>query len=303
MSIKRIEISIEDNKRFGLVAFLVDRLDFLALIEEIRNNLKVKSLPYAFTNYPLPYKAANNVVNYYKKGTCSIYDVYSCFKDICETKGISVSELDYTLALAFEYAEVIIEKQGKTRIYLPVVLASLLVGSIRDGDVLPTNTLELDNESLKELQGELEEGEKRFAITINRESTWKEVKKVFTHIQKYRFGTKKIMNKEEDAFYKIYREELIADDLPDTHSTIKTVRDWYWRNRNKESPIRIALKDCKDEGYYKEAIKALKHTGRLSYEETESYLDYVKNIETYEGKVEKAIGRYKKILTRHLSPT
>lgn len=303
MSIKRIEISIKDKKRFGLVAFLVDRPDFLALIEQIRENLRLKKLPYTFINYPFSYKEANNVVNYYQKGVCSIYDVYSCFKDICEAKSLDIAELDYTLALAFEYAEIIIKKQEKTRVYLPIVLASLLVGSIRDSDLLPTNTLELDNKSIHEFQNELGEGEKILAIMVNRKSTWEEIKEVFNYLQRYRLGTVKIKNKEEDAFYKIYSDELITEDLPNTRWTIETVRDWYWRNQEKESPLKIAIRENKGEEYYKEATEALKHNKRLSDDKATEYLDYLEKIENYEDKVEKAISRYKEILTRHLPST
>lgn len=207
MSIKRIEISIEDKNRFGLVAFSVDRPDFLALIEQVRCNLKLKDLPFTFTNYPFPYKEANNVVNYYQKGVCSIYDVYSCFKDVCEVNNIVMSDLDYTLALAFEYAKVIIEKQEKTGVYIPVVLASILVGSVRDSDILPTNTFKLHKQIASEPDERFKDDGNSNLIIINKESTLEEVKKAFKYLKK----------------------EQSLDKLPDTVTNIKRDREWYWQ--------------------------------------------------------------------------
>src|SRR3990167_8158655 len=185
MSIKKIEISIKDKKKFGLVAFLVDRPDFLDLVKQSRNNLRIKDLPQTFIKYPFPYKEANNVVNYYKKGVCSIYDVYSCLKGICEGKGLAITELDYTLALAFEYAEVISERLGKTRIYLPVVLASLLVGLVTEADILPTNTFTLEKDGANQLDDRFisNEGSSN-VIIVHKESILAEVKNAFNYIKK-----------------------------------------------------------------------------------------------------------------------
>ena len=210
MSIKRIEISIKDKNRFGLVAFLVDRPDFLGLIEKIRGNLKIKSFPYTFTNSSFPYEEANNTVNYYKKGVCSIYDVYSCFKDISEARALAITELDYTLALAFEYAEGIIERLGKTKVYLPVVLASLLVGSISEGDVLPTNTFTLDKYGANQPDDRfINSAGNSNVIIVHKESTLAEVKTAFNYIKK----------------------EQLLNSLPDTVTNIKRDREWYWQHK------------------------------------------------------------------------
>lgn len=44
MNIKRIEINIKDDWRYGLVASLIDRADFLQDIEAIRKKHKIKKL-------------------------------------------------------------------------------------------------------------------------------------------------------------------------------------------------------------------------------------------------------------------
>ena len=228
MNIKRIEISIKDNKRFGLVAFLVDRPDFLKDIQETRNLLELKSFPYTFSNFP--YKAANNVANYYKKGVCSIYEVYSCFKDICKEKNILPVELDKTLASAFMLVKSLAKKYRKSGVYIPAILASVLIGEVKEGDILPTNTFVIDKQNTEELDERFKGYGRSFGIIVNSESTWKEVKDAFTHIQKYQLGVKKIKNKEKDTFYKIFGEELITDYLPDTVSNVKRDRDWYWQH-------------------------------------------------------------------------
>lgn len=298
MSISRIEVSIKNKKRFGLVAFLVDRPDFLADIEEARNLLELKSFPYIFPNFP--FKEANTVVNYYKKGICRIYDVYSCFKDICKEKNIYLAKLDRTLASAFVLAKSLAKKYHKSGVYIPVMLSSILVGEVKEGDVLPTNTLEIGKQNIDELEERFKGYGKSFEIIVNRESTLKEVKEAFNSVQKYKLGTKKIKNKDKDTFYKIYREELMIDLLPNTRSTIGIVRDWYWRNLDGESALKIAIKDNNGQDYYKEATDGLKHSLKLSDDKTTEYSDYLEYIEQYEDKVEKAIARYKKTLTRHL---
>lgn len=243
MSINKINISIEDNKRFGLIAFLVDRSDFLTDIREVRNLLELRSFPYTFPNFS--YKKANNVVNYYKQGICNIYDVYSVFKDICKEENIFPAELDKTLASAFVLTKSLTKKYCKSGVYIPVILSSILVGEVKEGDILPTNTFEIGKQNIEELDERFKDNRKSMSIVINHESTWEEVKNAFTHIQKYKFGSKKIKGKNEDVFYKIYNEGLIYKDLPDTVTNIKRDRDWYWQKKSGMSYEEIRKKTKK----------------------------------------------------------
>lgn len=237
MNIKRIEISIKNKRRFGLVAFLVDRSDFLTDIEEARNLLNLKRFPYTFPTFS--YKEANNVTHYYKQGICSIYDVCSSLKDICREKNINLAELDKTIASVFVLTKSLAKKYRKSGVYLSVILSSILIGEVKEDDILPTNTFEIDQQSIEEFDERFRGYKKTFGIIVNSESTWKEVKEAFTNIQKYRLGIKEIKNKEEDTFYKIYREELIADYLPDTISNIRRDRDWHWQHEKGMSYEKI----------------------------------------------------------------
>jgi len=263
MNIK-IEIDIMDDYKYGLVAILVDSPYFLASIYSARKELNINELPYQFKS--TPYKEANNVIDYYKRGACSIYDVYSCFYDICREHSIPL--VDSTLPQAYKLAKLISDKFGKNRSYLPVTLASLLVGTIREEDLITTSGFLISKESLRELNGDLEESDNLLAIIVNRESTLNEVKDIFDFYSKYHFGTKKVEKK--DAFLNIYKDEIAKDKLPSTRSTIKTVREWYWWNKeDKLTPSKILKYKLGD---------------NLGY-----------NIKT----IEMAISRYKKSLLQH----
>lgn len=226
MSIPPIDIQIKDNRRFTLVAFFVDRDDFLKDIVAVRKRLKITALPYAFPN--LPYVEANNVVNYYHKGVASIYDVSECFKDICAKEHIWFTDLSRTLATAVMFSESLVRKYHKNRLYLPVVLSSLLTGVVRDADFSSTRIVTIDKKDAQRILDEFENDETMIAIQVNRESKPDEVKDAFVSIQNYYFGEKKA----NADLRGLVSDNAPHNKLPDTISNIMRDRKWYWQHKD-----------------------------------------------------------------------
>lgn len=226
MSISPIDIQIKDNRRFTLVAFFVDRDDFLKDIEAARKRLKITALPYAFPRFP--YVEANNVVNYYHKGVASIYDVSECFKDICAKEHIWFTDLSRTLATAVMFSESLVRKYHKNRPYLPVVLSSLLTGVVRDADFSSTRIVTIDKKDAQRILDEFENDETMIAIQVNRESKPDEVKDAFVAIQNYYFGEKKA----NANLRGLVSDNAPHDKLPDTISNIMRDRKWYWQHKD-----------------------------------------------------------------------
>lgn len=228
MKIPLIEIMIEDVKQFALVAFLVDRDDFINDVINIRKELKITSVPYIFPEFP--YEEANNVVDYYYKGVCTICDASECFKEISAENHIWFSSLDRTLATALIFTESLVKKYGKGRLYLPIILASILTGTVQSADFSSTHILTIDRKVAQQILDEFYGNETITTIQVNRESTWSEVEDTFRSIQKYHFGTKKA--DDNDGLMQFFSDTIPHDKLPDTVSNIKRDRKWYWQHTN-----------------------------------------------------------------------
>ena len=232
INIPPIDIQIKDNRRYTLVAFFVDRDDFLTDITAARKRLKITTLPYTFPK--LPYVRANNVTNYYHKGVASIYDVSECFKDICAKEHIWFTDLSRTLATAVMFAESLVRKYHKNRLYVPVVLSSVLTGVVRDVDFSSTRIVTIDKKGAQRILDEFENDETIVAIQVNRESKPDEVKNAFAAIQSYYFGEKKA----NANLAGLVSDNAPHDKLPDTISNITRDRRWYWMN-HKSNPKRL----------------------------------------------------------------
>lgn len=292
MSIKPIDIQIEDNKKFGLVAFLVDRKDFLEGIEYIRNRLGIK-IPYVLPDFP--FEEAKYIVKAYKNGLFTINEAKSALDDFCLQKKIHLSKLDKILNMASIQAEGLLKTYKKNRLYFPIMLASILVGNIHWADFSSTYMLELDPQNdPAEIIKILCSDHKKTAIVVTPESTPQEVRETFNHLRKYYFGTQKV--KKDDALAQYYEEIIPKNKLPDTFTNIKKTRELYWRNKNGESYLEIALKETKAETVFNEAKRAEKHTRDYSDEEWQKYDNCLKYVESYTKKISRAVERYQKRL-------
>jgi len=84
---------------------------------------------------------------------------------------------------------------------------------------------EINREVVKKKLDLLEEDEEIITISVNRESTAKEVQQTFDFIQKYYYKTKK--TKANDGLSNVYKN--VSDNkLADTAENIKRDREWYW---------------------------------------------------------------------------
>lgn len=130
----------------------------------------------------------------------------------------------------------------------------------------------------------LQDRTSRVAIFITPQSQLKQIKEAYRDIKKNYF-------KRDDgyeAFFNTYNKDEVQN--------IKRDREWYWRNKNGESYLQIALKNTKLESAFKEAQKADKHRGDYSDSEWRKYHNCLEYVEDYEDMVRKAIERYKKAL-------
>lgn len=253
MSIPYIKITIKNPRRYTQVAFFVDRDDFLKDIVTVRKRLKITTLPYTFSK--LPYAEANNVVDYYHRGIASIYDVSECFKDICTKEHIWLTDLSRPLATAVAFAESLLRKYNKGRLYLPVALSAILTGVIRDDDFSSTRIVTIGKKDAQRIMDEFEDDETIIAIQVNRESKPVEVKDVFAAIQAYYFGEKK----PNTDLVGLISDNASHDKLPDTISNIDRDRRWYWQNKNGLSYKKIWMQSPRNERTYDESgvIKAI----------------------------------------------
>ena len=249
MSIEPIDIKLKDDRQFVLVAFFVDRDDFLEDVEEARKMINLTNLPYVFPKYP--YIGLNNAAKYCAKGACSVYDVIEIFKDICRENHIVRAKLDLTLTSALIFAESLLKKYGKTRLYLPVVLSSILTGKIHEADLSwSTRVLVIDKETAQQIHDDLKADERIITIQVNRESKLPDIEHTFNSIRKYYFGTKK--PEKNDSLMRLFADDIPSDKLLDTAGFIKRDRKWYWKHKNGMSYAEIGKEE--EETITKEGI-------------------------------------------------
>jgi len=231
----KIDIEIKDNRKFAEVAFLVDREDFQADIKEVRKTIELSKFPYVFPTYP--YEEANKLAGFYKKGQISVSGTREMLEEFCREKGLlNLYALDKVLGAAVIFAKSLIKKYNKNRLYIPIVLASILTARIQEEDFRSTQMFEINHKVIQEELALLGKNEEIVTISVNRESTAKEVQRTFDFIQKYYFKTKK--TKDNDGLNNIY-EDTYGGKLADTIPNIKRDREWYWLKKDKLSYAKI----------------------------------------------------------------
>lgn len=121
----------------------------------------------------------------------------------------------------------------------------------------------------------------RVAIYVTPQSREEDVLNVFKDVKKNYFKN------HEDGYSPFFSLEHKRGEL-----TIKRDREWYWRNINGESPLKIAVNDNKGVSFYSKAKKAIK-----THPHDKEYDTYLNVVEDYSKMVEQAIRRYKHALT------
>lgn len=194
MKIEPIDISIKDNWKYGEIAFLVDREDFLRDVKKARKELGVTKL--------VPYKQVNSWLNKQyrqetkdfkvKKGKFSRGTVYS----------VPAGKVDIKI-------ENLLAKYRKPSTFFLPILYSILGGIVTDSEYSITAYCEI-------IYPEISVPEPKVAIIIHPETKPKEVEKLFkTKIPEALGEYKKYILKTKRT-------------LPDTISNIRRDRHWYW---------------------------------------------------------------------------
>lgn len=235
----KIDIKIKNLRKYALVAFLVDREDFLKDIEDVRKHIKLLKFPYVFPRYS--YSEANRLADFYKKGLINLNGARELLEEFCAEKGLlNLYALDEVLAGAVMFAKSLTIKYNKNRLYTPSILASILTARIENDDFLSTQMYEINRKVVREELAHLGKEEEIITIRVNRESTATEVKQTFDFIQKYYFKIKK--TEKDDRLLTIY-ENISDGKPPDTSENIKRDRDWYWLKKEGWSYQQIR-KEC-----------------------------------------------------------
>lgn len=231
-SIEPIDIQIEDNKRFSLIALLVDRNDFLEDIKKIRKKISLIVVPYELPGYSI--KGFDNVVEAYKSDTCTINGVRIALEQECLDKNIvNTYQIDKKIGKAVVWSETLLKKYKKSRPYFSVIFASLLAGKVTDFDFPSTYMLEFNNQNDARLETDnFISNEDLTAIVVNPNSTQIEVIKTFGFIKKYYFKTKKTT--ENDGLKHLVGSNFRTEQNLDTLSSIKETRKWFWWNKNEK---------------------------------------------------------------------
>lgn len=272
-----IDIEIENNRKYLAVALLIDRDDFLGDIESVRDRIHLSEIPYIFPSYP--YDEANRIVNFYEKGQISINGTRELLEEFCSQTGLqNLYSLDKTLGTAVMFAESLAKKYKRDRLYIPVILASILVAHIKEEDFLSTQMYEIDLKTVKEELMLLDKEDEILTIKVNRESTKEEILSVFDFIQKYYFKSEGVKN--DGGLYQLYKN-IPSKKLLKTANKITRDREWYWMYKNEKK---------KGKGIYERIMKNWEE----SHPPKEDVID--KDYIVDKNVIEQAISRYKELL-------
>lgn len=269
----KIDIEIDDYRKFADVAFLVDRNDFLRDIEDVRKRSKLTNVPYAFPNYP--YKEANRLASFYKKGQISFNGAVEMLEHFCVEKGlINLYALDKTLGAAVIFSKSLARKYKKSRLYIPIIVTSILTAHIQEEDFRSTQIFEINRKVLEEELIVMQKDEEIVTISVSRESTLKEVEDRFEHIRKYIFKTKPTNN--SDGLSSVYNDSPYSK-LLDTANNIKRDRGWYWMYQEEKANGKGIFRRILEKW---EKMYPPKHSNDVMDQNT----------------IEQAVSRYKKLL-------
>jgi len=206
MKIKPIEIKIKDNWRFCLIAWLVDRKDFLQDIQTARKQLGIDTL--------VDHKNAN-------KWFKNEYQKYNDPKQVADPLSGGYRYV-FPTTKSEKIAKKLLKKYHKSPLYFEAVRSAIVTGKITDQEfsrtafcqILPSDYQMIDTEH--NINYTVDHDQPVMTIVISPETTLKEVTRIF---------------KEEVPYL---RNEYLASYLkarqltPDVIGNIKRDREWYW---------------------------------------------------------------------------
>jgi hypothetical protein len=202
----RIEIKIKDNKDFGDVAFLVDKLAFLEVINFLRNKWKIKQL-----------LTPNN----YKDWEQKLYD--ECLESLEEFQ-IDVRDLRI--------------KFNRPETFDNVIAHSIVCGSVPNGIYKSTYwQVVLDVPNPVKLQSKTS----RVAIFITPQSQLEQVKKLYKEIKTKYFKS----DDEYGAFFNTYNKDEIPNIKRDRNWYWKNkIGESYFKIALKDTKKELAYKEA-----------------------------------------------------------
>lgn len=230
MNIKRIEINIKDDWRYGLVASLIDRADFLQDIEAIRKKHKIKKL---FSREEIEnetLKQFDETTNYFRKHG-SIHPL---------------------LKVVHEYDNDIIKlqrKYKKSNNFQEVIRFSLICGEVIERDFENVYTIVVGVPKDKD-QVFFPLNSPDVAIIITPETDPKEIISAYKNHLKWSRSN----NSSAAASWFLY----------DVRRNIRRDREWFWLNKEKSYQRIAELENEKDNLITTKGVqKAIKRYERL----------------------------------------
>lgn len=193
-----VDIKIEDKFKFGLVAFLVDRDDFLKDLERIRNHFHLKGL--------IPYEKVLDHLKEMGQKAVEPEQKTDSLDYIQEDKTVT------TIITSQEFVGVLrlLEKKYKKNSSYDMVLARVILsGVVKDSELRETAYMQYLDENV--LKNFTIDGHSQISIVVSRDTRVEEVERIFnTDVQKF------------------FKETLPK---PDTFPNITRNRDWYWKKK------------------------------------------------------------------------
>jgi len=209
MKYKPVTIEINDKRKYGLVAFLIDRDDFIEDINYFRHQLSIKSL----ISRKLLFNRLSHNIRIVKKG-------------------IEIRKMVPHDA----YVEILLKKYHRSSNYKDVIIQSLYTGEVHEEDLV--NDIKADGVAVYcnstspvyvvlphstdfSISQKIILKETEMAIVITPEATLKDVVKAYQQLKKVK---------------KIHANIWLT---PDTISNIIRDREWYWMHKNGMSYAEI----------------------------------------------------------------
>lgn len=219
MSIKRVEIQIESNRRFTEIASLVDKPGFLEEIESVRNWLKIEPGKYEPKIYGI--RRLDELTQCYREGELTVSELCFAVQDYCLDNSLLFPKVDRVFSLSLENAGLLAVKYGKNRLYIQPIVSAIFTNAVGENDYKTTQLLHMNSSDLRQLADELDSGysdgiqgkeEKLLAIRVDPETSMDDLADTFKYINKY-------------------KSDYFTSTHSDTLSEVKRDRDWYWKEK------------------------------------------------------------------------
>ncbi len=183
----------------------------------------------------------------------------------------------------------LLKKYTLSILYFSVIEQAIILGKIKRWKriqriVIPYSILE---ELYRFEEENIQEGKYEYALVTPIEANKKEVEKEYAELKN------DIRKSQSSDWGSLFLYNILSD----TKDTIRKVRNWYKKYAHGFSPRDIAIEENIGSHYYAKAKEAIdKHLYKTDTGLQNEYYYYLKNIDNYADKVEKAINRYKKLL-------